>query len=164
LFISIHGNSMPKKPSSTRGFETYFLSIAKTEQARRVAMRENEALKYEGDAPIEDLDPLQFMLTDLQSAANLQESRILAATINRSLAAGVGGQDRGVKQGPFFVLVNAGMPAVLVEVGYLSNSKEEKLLRSPSYQAKISDALADAVVNYLAEYGRRIWSSYNSSG
>ncbi|MGD8700427.1 MAG: N-acetylmuramoyl-L-alanine amidase, partial [Gemmatimonadales bacterium] len=47
LFISIHGNSMPKKPSSTRGFETYFLSIAKTEQARRVAMRENEALKYE---------------------------------------------------------------------------------------------------------------------
>jgi N-acetylmuramoyl-L-alanine amidase len=164
LFISIHGNSMPKKPSSTRGFETYFLSVAKTEQARRVAMRENEALKYEGDSPIEELDPLQFMLTDLQSTANLQESRILAATINRSMAAGVGGQDRGVKQGPFRVLVNAGMPAVLVEVGYLSNSKEEKLLRSSSYQAKISDALADAVVNYLAEYGRRIWSSYNSSG
>lgn len=164
LFISIHGNSMPKKPSSTRGFETYFLSIAKTEQARRVAMRENDALKYEGDAPIEELDPLQFMLTDLQSTANVQESRILAATINRSMAAGVPGHDRGVKQGPFHVLVNAGMPAVLVEVGYLSNSGEERLLRSSSHQAKISDALADAVVSYLAEYGRRIWSSYNSSG
>jgi N-acetylmuramoyl-L-alanine amidase len=163
LFISIHGNSMPKKPSSTRGFETYFLAVAKTEQARRVAMRENESLKYEGDAPIEELDPLQFMLTDLQSTANLQESRLLASTINRSMAAGVAAQDRGVKQGPFHVLVNAPMPAVLVEVGYLSNSKEEKLLRSSSYQAKISDALADAVVNYLAEYGRRIWSSYNSS-
>ncbi len=164
LFISIHGNSMPKKPSSTRGFETYFLAVAKTEQARRVAMRENESLKYEGDDSIEDLDPLQYMLTDLQSTANLQESRLLAGTINRSMTAGVAAQDRGVKQGPFHVLVNAPMPAVLVEVGYLSNSKEEKLLRSSSYQAKISDALADAVVNYLAEYGRRIWSSYNSSG
>lgn len=164
LFISIHGNSMPKKPSSTRGFETYFLSIAKTEQARRVAMRENEALKFENDSPIEELDPLQFMLTDLHSTANLQESRILAAAVNHSMASAVGGQDRGVKQGPFFVLVNAGMPAVLVEVGYLSNKQEEKLLRSSSYQAKISDALADAVVSYLAEYGRRIWSSYNSSG
>jgi N-acetylmuramoyl-L-alanine amidase len=164
LFISIHGNSMPRKPSSTSGFETYFLAVAKTEQARRVAMRENESLKYEGDSPIEDLDPLQFMLTDLQSTANLQESRLLAATINRRMAASVTAQDRGVKQGPFHVLVNATMPAVLVEVGYLSNGKEEKLLRSPSYQAKISDALADAVVRYLAEYGRRIWSSYNSSG
>lgn len=164
LFISIHGNSMPRKPSSTRGFETYFLSIAKTEQARRVAMRENEALKYEANAPIEELDPLQFMLTDLQSTANVQESRILAATVNQSMAAGVAGHDRGVKQGPFHVLVNAGMPAVLVEVGYLSNGSEEKQLRSSSHQAKISDALADAVVNYLAEYGRRIWSSYNSSG
>ncbi len=164
LFISIHGNSMPKKPSSTSGYETYFLAIAKTEQARRVAMRENESLKYEGDGPIEELDPLQFMLTDLQSTANLQESRLLAAAINRNMAAGVTAQDRGVKQGPFHVLVNATMPAVLVEVGYLSNGKEEKRLRSPSHQAKISDALADAVVSYLAEYGRRIWSSYNSSG
>ena len=164
LFISIHGNSMPKKPSSTRGFETYFLAVAKTEQARRVAMRENESLRFEGDSSSEELDPLQFMLTDLQSTANLQESRLLAATINRNLAAGVTARDRGVKQGPFHVLVNATMPAVLVEVGYLSNSKEEKLLRSSSYQAKISDALADAVVSYLAEYGRRIWSSYSSSG
>ncbi len=72
--------------------------------------------------------------------------------------------DRGVRQGPFQVLVGATMPAVLVEVGYLSNRSEEKLLRSPSYQAKIADALADAVVNYLSEYGRRVWSSNGSGG
>ncbi len=56
------------------------------------------------------------------------------------------------------------MPAALVEVGYLSNKDEERLLRSPSHQAKIADALADAVVNYLLDYGRRVWSSYSTGG
>ncbi len=164
LFLSIHGNSMPRKPNSTRGFETYFLHVAKTEEARRVALRENASLRFEADRPIEELDPLQFMLTDLQSTANLRESRRFATQINRSLSLAVSAPDRGVRQGPFRVLVGATAPAVLVEVGYLSNRSEEKQLRSPSYQAKIADALADAVVNYLAEYGRRIWSSYGSGG
>ncbi len=164
LFLSIHGNSMPRKPNSTQGFETYFLALAKTEEARRVALRENASLRFEADRPLEDLDPLQFMLSDLQSTANLRESRRFATYINLSMGAVLSTPDRGVRQGPFKVLVGATMPAVLVEVGYLSNRSEEKRLRSPSYQAKIADALADAVVNYLAEYGRRIWSSYGSGG
>ncbi len=164
LFISIHGNSMPRKPNSTRGFETYFLALARTEEARRVALRENASLRFEANRSLEDLDPLQFMLSDLQSTANLRESRRFATHINHSMGAALPAPDRGVRQGPFQVLVGATMPAVLVEVGYLSNRSEEKLLRSPSYQAKIADALADAVVNYLAEYGRRVWSSNGSGG
>ncbi len=164
LFLSIHGNSMPRKPHSIHGFETYFLALAKTDEALRVALRENASLRFEANKPIEDLDPLQFMLTDLQSTANLRESRSFATYINRSMGAVLSAPDRGVRQGPFQVLVGATMPAVLVEVGYLSNRSEEKLLRSSSYQAKIADALADAVVNYLAEYGRRVWSSYGSGG
>jgi N-acetylmuramoyl-L-alanine amidase len=80
------------------------------------------------------------------------------------MAATLNAPDLGVKQGPFQVLVGATMPAVLVEVGYLSNRSEERQLRSSSYQAKIADALADAVVNYLADYGQRVWSSYSSGG
>jgi N-acetylmuramoyl-L-alanine amidase len=164
LFISIHGNSMPRKPARARGIETYFLAVAKTEQARQVAQRENSALQFETDAPEEYLEPLQFILSDLQSTANLRESSLLAAAIDASVREGVDAPSLGVRQAGLLVLVGATMPAVLVEVGFLSNREEEKLLRSASHQAEIADALADAVVNYLAEYGRRAWSSYSSGG
>jgi N-acetylmuramoyl-L-alanine amidase len=164
LFISIHANSMPRKPHSARGFETYFLAIARTDEALEVALRENASLRYEDGNPEASLDAVEYMLTELQSTANLQESRILATSINRSMAATLNTPDLGVRQGPFQVLVGATMPAVLVEVGYLSNRAEERQLRTSSYQAKIADALADAVVNYLADYGRRVWSSYSSGG
>ena len=164
LFVSIHANSMPKKPSSIRGVETYFLAVAKTEQARQVAERENASIQFEDDVRPEDLEPLQFILADLESTGNLQESRLFASSVDRSLKAALETPSRGVKQAGFLVLIGAAMPAVLVEVGYLSNKDEEKLLRSSSYQAKIADALADAVVNYLAEYGRRVWYSYGSGG
>ncbi|MDP2576150.1 MAG: N-acetylmuramoyl-L-alanine amidase [Gemmatimonadota bacterium] len=160
LFISIHGNSMPKKPNSTRGFETYFLAVAKTEEARQVALRENASLRFEGDdAEAAGLDPLQFMLSDLQSTANLRESSLFASSINRSMGVTLPTPDLGVRQAGFWVLIGASMPAALVEVGYLSNPSEEKQLRSGSYQAKIADALADGIVNYLAGYGQRVWST-----
>jgi len=164
LFVSIHANSMPKKPSSIRGVETYFLAVAKTEQARQVAERENASIQFEDDVRPEDLEPLQFILADLESTGNLQESRLFASSIDRSMKAALETPSRGVKQAGFLVLIGAAMPAALVEVGYLSNKDEEKLLRSSSYQAKIADALADAVVNYLAEYGRRVWYSFGSGG
>ena len=164
IFLSIHANSMPKKPSSMRGFESYFLAVARTEEARQVALRENASLQFEEGAELEELDPLEFMLSDLQSAGNLRESSLFAASVNRSLSGAVSAPDLGVRQAGFWVLVGATMPAVLVEVGYLSNTGEEKQLRSSSYQAKITDALADAVVNYLSEYGRRVWSSYDAGG
>ncbi|UCC73752.1 MAG: N-acetylmuramoyl-L-alanine amidase [Gemmatimonadota bacterium] len=164
LFLSIHANAMPRKPHSARGFESYFLAIARTDEALQVALRENASLEYEDSNVNADRDPLLFMLSDLQSTANLRESRLLATAVNRSMATNLSVPDLGVKQGPFQVLVGATMPAVLVEVGYLSNRSEERQLRSSSYQAKIADALADAVVDYLADYGRRVWSSYSSGG
>ncbi len=162
LFISIHGNSMPKKPSPHRGIETYFLAVAKTEEARQVALRENSAIEFETEAGLAELEPLQFILSDLQSTGNLRESSLLAGAVDEAVEETLASPNRGIKQAGFLVLVGASMPAVLVEVGYLSNRDEEKLLRSSSYQAKIADALADAVVNYLEGYGRRVWSSYGS--
>ncbi len=163
LFISVHANSMPRRPNSTHGFESYFLAIARTDEALQVALRENASAELEEGREGSSDDPLLFMLSDLQSTANLQESRLFATTVNRCMAQSVSAPDLGVKQGPFKVLVGATMPAVLVEVGYLSNRSEERRLRSSSYQAKIADALADAVVNYLADYGRRVWTSDISS-
>ncbi len=166
LFLSIHGNSMPKKPSSTSGFETYFLAVAKTNEARQVAMRENLSLKFESasEADAGELDPLQFMLSDLESTGNLRESSLLASSVNRSMQMTLSGHSRGVKQAGFWVLVGASMPAALVEVGYLSNPSDERRLRSSTYQAKIADALADGIVNYLAGYGQRVWSSHEAGG
>ncbi|UCF19731.1 MAG: N-acetylmuramoyl-L-alanine amidase [Gemmatimonadota bacterium] len=164
LFVSIHANSMPKKPHATRGHEVYFLSHAKTEQARRVAMRENSALRFEQQGDSSNSEPLQFILSDLQSTGNLQESSLFASSVSRNLATQLSTPDLGVKQGPFAVLVGSTVPAVLVEVGYLSNRAEEKQLRSASHQANIADALADAIVEYLAEYGRRVWSYPRSAG
>lgn len=164
LFVSIHGNSMPKKPSAMRGFETYYLAVAKTEKARQVAMRENSAVQFESDTSGSDLESLQFILSDLQSTGNLRESSLFAAAVDRAMRSNLTAPSNGVRQAGFLVLVGATIPAVLVEVGYLSNRREEKLLRSTTYQAKIADALAEAVVQYLTEYGRRVWSSYSSGG
>ena len=166
LFISIHANSMPKKPSSMRGFETYFLAVAKTDQARQVALRENASVQFEGIGAVrpEDLDPLQFMLVDLQFTSNLRESSLFASSVNRSMDVTLEAPDLGVKQAGFRVLAGASIPAALVEIGYLSNTREERLLRSSSYQAKIADALADGIVNYLAGYARRLWSSSETGG
>ena len=164
LFLSIHANSMPRKPNATRGFESYFLAVAKSDEARQVALRENSSLQFEEGRELEDIDPLQFMLSDLQSAGNLRESSLFASAINGILSAKLSAPDLGVRQAGFWVLWEANMPAVLVEVGYLSNTSEEMQLRSSSYQAKIADALADAVVTYLSEYGQRVWSSYDAGG
>ena len=84
--------------------------------------------------------------------------------MSRNLATQLSTPDLGVKQGPFAVLVGSTVPAVLVEVGYLSNREEEKQLRSASHQANIADALAEAIIEYLAEYGRRVWSYPHSAG
>ena len=156
---------MPKKLNSARGFETYFLAVAKTEEARQVALRENASLRFEGDdAEAAGLDPLQFMLSDLQSTVNLRESSLFASSVNRSMSVTLPTRDLGVRQAGFWVLIGASMPAALVEVGYLSNPSEEKQLRSASYQAKIADALADGIVNYLAGYGQRVWSTPKAGG
>ena len=145
LFISIHCNANPSR--AARGFETYFLSHAKTEDARRVEEMENAAQRYEEDAP--KLDPLHFIMHDLRQNKYLHESSGWAAQIQARLAAVGTGPDRGVKQAGFHVLNGAFMPAVLVEIGFISNAEEERVLRSPIQQRAIAEQLALAVHDYF---------------
>jgi N-acetylmuramoyl-L-alanine amidase len=144
LFISLHLNSA--FGPTAHGAETYFLSAAASdERAARSAAAENRPAP--GGAPTGD-DPLyelQLMLWDLAQNHFLTQSQRLATLIQGELNTTLGLRDRGVKQAPFKVLMGAGMPAVLVERGFLSNPDEEAKLENPAYQEELVAALVRAV-------------------
>lgn len=149
LFISIHANA--HRQSSARGFETYFLSEAKTADARRVAEMENAAEQYE-ETNGEFSDDLSFILQDLRQNLYLRESSDWAEMIQARLAASHPGPNRGVKQAGFLVLNGAFMPAVLVELGFISNPREEGLLAHPGRQAEFAQRLAESIRDYFERH------------
>jgi len=158
VFVSIHVNAANpnwKQPGAARGFETYFLSEARTEDARRVEAMENEVVKYEISHGVAANDPLSFIVHDMEQNQHLRESSELAATVQRALGKMHPGPDRGVKQAGFRVLVTAFMPAVLVEIGFGTNPAEAQFLRDPKRQREIAASIADATMQYLAGYQRR---------
>jgi len=153
LFVSIHLNSMPTPElrRTTRGVETYFLSADATDaHATAVAAREN-ADRLAGEPAVDPADPVGAILMDLQSADALQESSRLAYAVHGRLVEELGAEDRGVKQAPFYVLAGARMPAVLVEVGFISNPEEAERLRAPGYRDRIAQAIADGVAAWRKE-------------
>jgi N-acetylmuramoyl-L-alanine amidase len=160
LFISIHVNAASpswKNPAGARGFETYFLSEARTEDARRVEQMENEVVRFEGaTAPASRDDPLGFILNDMAQNEHLRESNRLAELIQARIGRMHPGPSRGVKQAGFRVLVTAYMPAVLVEIGFGSNAREADFLLSKAKQGAIANAVADAAMEYLQSYERRV--------
>ena len=158
VFLSIHVNAANprwKQPGAARGFETYFLSEARTDDARRVEAMENEVVKYEIASEVSADDPLSFIVHDMEQNQHLRESSELAATVQRGLSKVHPGPNRGVKQAGFRVLVTAFMPAVLVEIGFGTNAAEARYLRDPARQREIATSIADATMEYLASYHRR---------
>jgi N-acetylmuramoyl-L-alanine amidase len=151
LFISIHANSMPTKRQRSRvqGLETFFLSAnASGEEAKRVAMRENAESKGSGSG--KKPDPLAYILADLvRSEAHVDSSR-LAYSVHQALIAATGATDRRVQQAPFYVLMGVEAPAILVEIGFISNTEECKRLESAEYQARIASAIAQGVSDFLS--------------
>ena len=162
VFLSIHVNAANprwKQPGAARGFETYFLSEARTEDAKRVEAMENEVVKYEIASEVPPDDPLSFIVHDMEQNQHLRESSELAATVQRGLAKIHPGPNRGVKQAGFRVLVTAFMPAVLIEIGFGTNPAEARYLRDPKRQREIATSIADATMAYLASYHRRSTAS-----
>jgi N-acetylmuramoyl-L-alanine amidase len=164
LFISIHVNAANlnwKEPAAARGFETYFLAEAKTEDEKRVAQMENDVVRFEttGD-PAQD--GLGFIMKDMAQNEQLRESSDLAGTIQSSLAKIHPGPSRGVKQAGFVVLVTAFMPAVLVEIGFGTNAAEAAYIQGDAGQRAVAGAVADAAMQYLAHYQRRVTGSASS--
>lgn len=159
LFISVHVNAANPKwrqPQTARGFETYFLAEAKTEDERRVAQMENEVVRFETEADAPKNDPLGFIINDMAQNEHLRESNDLAEIIQGSLRRVHPGPSRGVKQAGFRVLVTAYMPAVLVEIGFGTNGSDAAFMSAAAGQRTLANAIADAAAEYLGRYEQRI--------
>lgn len=150
LFISLHLNS--SLGSGAHGAETYFLSAeASDAAAARMAEAENTpdpSLPEEAAGP--EAQDLELILWDLAQTHHLLESQRFAAMIQGELNQTLQLRDRGVKQAPFRVLNGAGMPAVLVELGFISNPDEEKKLQDAAYRAELVASLTRAIGRYKA--------------
>jgi N-acetylmuramoyl-L-alanine amidase len=145
LFLSIHANATFRR--EIEGFETYYLSFRSTDlDAGRYAEMENRALGVMGGVDEEAL--LEAILWDMAQTEFIKDSRELASMVQRSLVQDLKGSDRGVRQAPLAVLMGARMPAVLVEIGFISNPEQEVRLNRESHQEQIARALYRAIENY----------------
>ncbi|MES2389822.1 MAG: N-acetylmuramoyl-L-alanine amidase [Bacteroidota bacterium] len=153
LFISIHCNSSPAK---INGSETYVMGLHTGEGNLEVAKRENSVIlkeenymqKYDGFDPN---SPLAHILFSNMQNAHLERSLNLAERIEGQFKNRMGRHSRGVRQAGFIVLWKTAMPSVLVEIGYLTDAKDEKYLKSDKGQDLISSAVFRAVRDYKAE-------------
>jgi N-acetylmuramoyl-L-alanine amidase len=159
VFISIHVNAPgynTAKAARERGFETYFLAEAKTEDERRVQDMENESVKFETGANAAKGDPLSFIITDMAQNEHLRESSDLAQTIQNGLIEVHPGPNRGVQQANFAVLRGSYMPAVLIELGFGSNQSEATYLSDDANQRALARNIASSVIAYLGHYEMRV--------
>jgi len=153
LFLSIHANA--SRAHGAKGCEVYFLSYqASDDESRRVALAEGgpPASSTPAGAPNPDV---ALILWEMAQADHLEQSSALASRIQEELADATGSGSRGVKQAPFRVLVGAAMPAVLVEVAFISNPEEEKLLSSDAFQGQVVTALVKGISRFQTEWARR---------
>jgi N-acetylmuramoyl-L-alanine amidase len=159
LFLSIHVNAPGDRwpnPTGARGFETYFLDEARTEDEARVAAMENDAVRFEVNGDLPANDALSFIMKDMAQNEYLRESASLAEVVQQTLGREHPGPDRGVKQANFAVLRNSFMPGVLIETGFGTNRSEAGWLASTSGQRSLATMIADATVEYFARYDRRV--------
>ncbi len=149
LFVCIHANA--SRRTNARGAETYFLSYQATDDdSRAVAAIENNALGLEEG--VQGSGNLQMVLWDLAQSAFLKESSALAEIVQENLNDALDIRNRGIKQAPFRVLMGATMPAVLIEVAFISNPDEEKRLKDPAFKDRLSGAIFDSVKRFGDKY------------
>ncbi|HEX6134708.1 MAG TPA: N-acetylmuramoyl-L-alanine amidase [Longimicrobiales bacterium] len=147
VFLSIHANAAPA--TAARGFETFFLSEARTADERRVAEMENEAIRFD-DQPHGPADGgLEQILNTLRSDFLMRASHDLAAVVQQHLASFHPGPNRGVKRAGFHVLVGTIMPAVLIETAFISNRQEARMLGTKTFQEQVAQGIADSVDEFF---------------
>jgi N-acetylmuramoyl-L-alanine amidase len=147
LFISIHANASRNQRAG--GVETYFLNLTTDDESISVAARENATSK-------KNISELQAILNDLMQNAKINESSRLATYVQKSLYSNLsnnfsGIHDKGVKQAPFYVLLGAQMPAILIETSFISNPTECRRLTDSQYQETICDGIINGLRQYIRE-------------
>ncbi len=150
LFVSVHLNSTAR--GGAQGAETYFLSLQASDQRAADAAAVENYVGADTAAPGTEEFDLQLLLWDLAQSQHLASSQRLATLIQEELNRQLDLKDRGVKQAPFRVLMGAAMPAVLVELGFISTASEEQKLRDPVYRAELVETLVRAIGRFKAEY------------
>ena len=157
VFISIHANSVAKKNRhKIHGIETFFLQNTRDERSQRIAARENKSV-LKGTTKLSR----NVIIDSVLSGPKIVESNKLAIDVHRRMITNVrtkfkGVRDGGVRHAPFWVLVGASRPSILVEVGYMSNPKERKRLFKSSYQELIAKGIAEGIDNYLKNRRKEI--------
>jgi N-acetylmuramoyl-L-alanine amidase len=146
LFLSVHANAALNR--SAAGIETYYLNLAKTDKVAQLAAKEN-------GTSLEKVSVLQAILFDLMANYKLNDSAHLADEVQKSLHKKIRTRHNdvknlGVKQGPFYVLVGASMPSILVETAFLSNATEESRLKDPAYQEMTASGILEGVRSYVS--------------
>jgi N-acetylmuramoyl-L-alanine amidase len=151
LFVSVHCNANVKRTAN--GFETFFLSPSRTEEALAVARLENEVIDLEEDKhKYGDFTDEKFILSNIMQSVFVKESEELASFIQKGIDKKVDLENRGVAQAPFYVLMGASMPSVLVETAFISNVKEEKFLKSEEGQTKLAEGIFEGIKNFIQNY------------
>jgi len=147
LFISVHANAHRNR--NAYGIETFYLNLATDDEAIRVAARANAT-------STKNISDLQSILSDLMQNAKINESSRLAAYVQDAMQRNMKKQysyikDNGVKQAPFYVLLGAQMPSILIETSFISNPRECKRLVNSTYQSRLCDAIVKGIKDYINE-------------
>lgn len=152
IFVSIHANAVANRRRAriVHGVETYYLQTTRSAKAMRIAAKENSVVLNKNDRLSNNV-----ILQSVLSGPKIELSHKLAIDVQSNILRNLrkkyrGVKDGGVKPAPFWVLVGAQMPSILVEVGYITNPSERARLFSPKYQNRIAKGIADGVSNYLA--------------
>jgi N-acetylmuramoyl-L-alanine amidase len=158
VFISIHANSVPKKyRNRVHGVETFFLQTTRDAKSQRIAARENKAVLKGAGSKLSK----RVIIDSVLNGPKIVQSNKLAIDVQRRIMTNLhsrykGVRDGGVRHAPFWVLVGASRPSILVEVGYISHPRERKRLFTSRYQELIAKGIAEGVDNYLINRKKEI--------
>ncbi len=146
LFVSVHANA--SRDRSARGIETYYLNFTSNAEALEVAARENATSQ-------ESVHQLQDLIKKIAMTEKIEESHEFATQVQRQMhdrlaKSGDKQRDRGVKKAPFVVLIGANMPSILAEISFLTNPRDERLLKRPDFRQKIAAALYQGITRYTS--------------
>ncbi len=152
VFISIHANSLPKgsRRNKVQGIETYFLQTTRDAKSQRIAARENKAVLKGAGSNLSK----KVIVDAVLNGPKIIESNKLAIDVQRYMLGSLrkhyrGVRDMGVRSAPFWVLVGASRPSILIETGYISNPRERKRLFNSKYQERMAEGIAKGVQSYL---------------
>lgn len=159
LFVSLHTNSLDRKNPKAKtisGTSVYTLGLSRSDDNLAVAMRENAVMTLEPDytTTYQGFDPNSaesYIIFEMDQNLHLQQSVNAANAIQKKLVNDAGRVDRGVRQGPFSVLRNTSMPAILIELDFICNSRQEKYMASKEGRNQLAIAIADGIEKYKAQ-------------